>query len=217
MTHDRTIIYYTSNRKNPAFTEKTKNVLIANCGDLPIISVSQKPLDLGKNICIGDVGFSYLNAFRQILIGAHEATSEYLVFAEDDFLYPPEYFNAPINHDLMRYDNVWMVLSRGLYYKTFPIGGAQIARRNYVIKELEYFLQGEPEWANIHDYRGPVTTRRILFLVHDVSIPTFAGPPAITFKPKGNLSGTGSIVGKKIGRLPIWGDVKELRSQFNMI
>ena len=46
------IIYYTSSREDPKF-EKMVQDNILSVTDLPIISVSQKPIDFGKNICVG--------------------------------------------------------------------------------------------------------------------------------------------------------------------
>lgn len=65
----KSIVYYTSNHEKPEFEQKIIDDLLSKRGDLPIISVTQKPMDLGTNICVGDVGLSYLNARRQMLIG----------------------------------------------------------------------------------------------------------------------------------------------------
>ena len=51
--NDLTVVYYTSNwldTNNPYFLENTKKQLLTAIGDLPLISVSQKPmtLEIGK-------------------------------------------------------------------------------------------------------------------------------------------------------------------------
>ena len=61
----KTIIYYTANREKESFENKVRENILKVKGDLPVISVSQKPIDFGKNICVGDIGQNYLNAFRQ--------------------------------------------------------------------------------------------------------------------------------------------------------
>jgi len=146
----KTIIYYTANREDPKFEAKIQENLVKNSGGLPIISISQKPIKLGENICVGNVGHSYLNTFRQILIGAKEAKTPYLVFAEADFLYPPEYFAyEPGWANLYRYDNVWVVFkNQNSYNRIKYSNGAQIAKRRFVIYELEKYLKNQPEWAN---------------------------------------------------------------------
>ena len=91
---DTTVIYYTSNREVESFEQEIiKNLLVAADG-LPIISVSHKPISLGKNICVGDVGISNHNIRRQTQIGAMEASTKYIALAESDCLYPKEYFRS---------------------------------------------------------------------------------------------------------------------------
>lgn len=87
-----TIIYYTSNREDERFERVIRERILRAAGGLPIISVSQKPIDFGTNICVGDVGVSNQNVFRQLEIGCRSATTEYVHTAESDTLYPPEYF-----------------------------------------------------------------------------------------------------------------------------
>src|SRR5687768_2212371 len=89
---DATIIYYTSNREDSKFESKVQETLLKNCGGLPIISVSQKPIDLGTNICVGDMGVSGFNMFRQVQIACGAATTAFVISAEADCLYPPDYF-----------------------------------------------------------------------------------------------------------------------------
>src|SRR3989304_7380503 len=94
--NDLTVVYYTSNwldTHNPYFLENTKKQLLVAIGDLPLISVSQKPIAFGKNICVGETGRSHLNLYRQILIGCKEAKTKYVAMAEDDVLYSHEHFH----------------------------------------------------------------------------------------------------------------------------
>ncbi|MCK9371413.1 hypothetical protein M0R04_15975 [Candidatus Dojkabacteria bacterium] len=52
-----TIVYCSSNMEKEEFEGKIKENLVKVCGDLPIISVTQKPINLGTNICVGeDIG-----------------------------------------------------------------------------------------------------------------------------------------------------------------
>jgi len=90
-----TVIYYTSNyldTHNPYFLENTKKQLLKAIGDFPLISVSQKPIAFGTNICVGETGRSHLNLYRQILIGTKAAKTKYVAMAEDDVLYSQEHF-----------------------------------------------------------------------------------------------------------------------------
>ena len=162
----KTIIYYTSNLKDQNFERKVIDCILEAKGDLPLISVSQKPMDFGENICVGDVGYSYLNAFRQILIGCEKATTSYVVMAESDCLYPVTgYFNfIPTDTEMVySYDNVWILWKdmekyrrwkrKDMYHKKDMTHASLIYGRKELIKILEDALKGLPEWdVNINKF-----------------------------------------------------------------
>ena len=89
---DLTIIFYTANSFENKLSVGVRENLFKVAGDYPITSVSQKPMDFGKNICVGEIGKSYRNLYRQILIGVKAAETEYVAMAEDDCLYTEEHF-----------------------------------------------------------------------------------------------------------------------------
>ncbi len=104
MHDDLTIIYYTANHVPGCFLENTKRQLLEAVGDTPIISVSHKPMELGDNICVGDIGRSAYNIYKQILIGAKAAKTKYVATAEDDVLYPKEHFEHRPEDGVFAYD-----------------------------------------------------------------------------------------------------------------
>ena len=196
----KTILYYTSNRENPKFEQKIQENILEQGGDFPIISVSQKPINFGHNVCVGNIGHSYLSEFKQILIGAKEAVTEYLVFCESDFLYPKEYFEfEPMGGNFYRYDNVWLVFkNKGIhYYKKNYSNGAQVAKREFIIDVLEKYLK-DPHI----DYNGE-------------PFEYFTGKvPCVSFKTgDGMRAGSGFEKDKK-KFLPYWGDVNSLRKKY---
>ena len=89
---DLTVIYYTANLISDYFADNVRKKLLEVLGDTPLISVSQKPIDFGENICVGEIGASNYNVYFQILKGAKAAKTRYVMMAEDDTLYPPEHF-----------------------------------------------------------------------------------------------------------------------------
>lgn len=90
--NDLTIIYYTANAFKNKLSAGVKENLLKVAGNYPIVSVSQKPMNFGKNICVGEIGVSPENLYKQILIGARAAETEYVALAEDDCLYSDEHF-----------------------------------------------------------------------------------------------------------------------------
>jgi hypothetical protein len=103
---DLTIVYYTCNfleTENPHFLMNTKKQLVKAIGDMPLVVVSQKPVDkltfVGyegeyHNEVIGDIGRSHLNLYKQIMIGADKAKTKYVAMAEDDILYSYDHFHS---------------------------------------------------------------------------------------------------------------------------
>ena len=146
-----TIIYYTSNREAPEFEEKIRDNILKVCGNLPIISVSQKPINFGKNICVGDVGTSGFNMFRQVLIGCQEAKTKFVITAEADCLYPPDYFKFIPKKDNICYrnSNTYLLGLRRDHFFKKPEGGtwSQVIGRDFYIRRLEYLFEDAPEWS----------------------------------------------------------------------
>lgn len=87
---DLTLLFYTANRVEPRMMDVAMDNLKAY--GYPIISVSQKPMDLGHNICVGDIGQSAENIYKQVCIGLEHVKTPYVALVEDDCLYIPEHF-----------------------------------------------------------------------------------------------------------------------------
>lgn len=87
-----TVVYYTANFLNEWFAGNTRKKLLETIGNLPLISVSKKPMDFGENICVGDTPRNHIWAWRQALIGVKAAKTKYIGLAEDDVFYSPEHF-----------------------------------------------------------------------------------------------------------------------------
>lgn len=151
MDNDLTIIYYTSNHldtANPRFLAHTRNQLANVAENYPIISVSQKPItafsdQAHQNICVGDIGRSHLNIYRQLLIGAKKAKTPYVASAEDDILYSHSHFRThrPPPHrfayDLNRWGmNSW-VNPPVFGYRARPVVNQLIAPTELLIEAME--------------------------------------------------------------------------------
>lgn len=202
MAFSRGIIYYTANSESPEFEKRLQGVIIANSGGLPIVSCSQKPMDFGKNICVGDIGNSYDNEFKQMLVAAKESTADYIFFCEADFLYPPEYFAfEPSGEDVCRYDNVWLVFNRSnAYYRKNYSNGAMICKRDFVVRELEYQLANNIPWKDWE----PST-----YFHGDSACLSFRTGQGLTSKGRW-MSGAEN----KQRTLPYWGNVVELKQKY---
>lgn len=88
---DLTIIYITANKLTDFFAENIRTELKKAAGDIPIISISKKPVNLGTNIVM-DGPCSLYNEYKETLIGVKEAETKYVAICEDDSLYTSAHF-----------------------------------------------------------------------------------------------------------------------------
>lgn len=100
------IIYYTDSRlAEPIFSLVQKQILAAG---LPIVSVSLKPIDFGKNIVL-DLQPCFVTMQKQIMLVLEESHTDYIFFCEHDVLYPLSHFDfTPPRNDIFYYNAyVW--------------------------------------------------------------------------------------------------------------
>ena len=116
---DITILHYTANLIDELFAVNIRNHLLSILPkEVPIISISHKPINFGKNICVGEIGSSPYNIYKQILIGAQQVKTNFLICHEDDSLYNLEHFQYRPPKDTFAYNiNRWNVDRRFYFYR----------------------------------------------------------------------------------------------------
>jgi hypothetical protein len=206
-----TIIYYTHNREYPLFERKIQENILNKCGGLPIVSVSHKPIDFGVNICVGEQQLSYSNVLRQTLIGLKEAKTEFCLAAEDDCLYPPEYFQfTPATKDnVYRYTNIFVHFDRrDRFWRKRFVEAAQICGRELWIKSIEKILEGHDSWEPIRVNPPYVFTSKDEY--------SWTGKnPVIYFKTRNSFKfKTGIMPGGSVTEIPYWGNAKEIYNKY---
>lgn len=148
---DTTIIYYSSNHEKPEFEERIRQNILDVAGNIPIISVTQKPINFGKNIVVGDVGASGFNMFRQVQIACREAKTKFVVSAEADCLYPPDYFTFIPEKDnkCYRNSNLYVMPQHRAYFWRKEEGAthAQVIGRQFYLDTLDKLFTGAPAWS----------------------------------------------------------------------
>ena len=197
---DNTIIYYTSNREDEVFEGKIREKIAENCGNRPIISISQKPIDFGRNICVGDIGVSDENVFKQMLIGCEAATTSFVTFAEADTLYPPDYFCYPASDVNKRYwfEPVYVLYhNKDAYYLKGRSDCGHMAGRELAIKLLK---EGGKSGMR---YRGNDRPVKVEMEVPIINIKTGNGMRLKTQSAKISVSS-----------LPYWGKAEDIRKEF---
>lgn len=110
-----TILMLTDNSLSEDIAAPCRRILLREAGDIPIVSVSQKPIDLGRNICVGEIGRSWLSLYRQILAGLEAIETENVVIAEHDCCYSHEHLSYQISDpEIFWYNaNHWLVEGPG--------------------------------------------------------------------------------------------------------
>lgn len=154
-----TIFYCSSNREMPEFEQRIRDNIMKYKGDLDIISVTQKPIEFGTNICVGDhVGVSGFNFFRQSLIALQNIKTPFALSCEADCLYPPDYFQwIPPREDICyRNKNLYVMGQHREYFYKKEEGAthAQIVGTEFYRKSLEKLFEGEPEWDYKEEQRN---------------------------------------------------------------
>lgn len=138
MKRDSTCIYYTANVIPNSFAERVREQILRAIGDMPLISVSHKPIDFGKNIVV-NLRREHFNIYKQAYRGVMEAKTRYVAMAEDDIFYSVEHFDYIPVKDTFAYDrNIW-----GLYTWIKPPVFSYKGRRNLsmLICERDLFLK----------------------------------------------------------------------------
>ena len=179
MDNDLTILYCTCNKVSEEILERFRqNLLIVTKGQYPIISVSQKPIDFGTNICVGELGQSKYNEYLQILTGLREIKTKYVAIVDDDTLYSAEHFlQRPSDDTFLFESNYWFAQIGQEHYwriadenKKGGMWGC-ISNTQNILNNLEtryklyptpdnlppYF--GEPGW---HDEQFGMTSKRVI-------------------------------------------------------
>lgn len=211
-----TIIYYTSNKEDPKFEERIKESLLKNCGGLPIISVSHKPIDLGKNISVGDVGVSGFNMFRQVQIACEEAKTKFVISAEADCVYPPDYFTFMPERDDVCYrnSNLYVMGDHRDYWFRKKEGAthSQVIGREFYLNRLKELFKGAPQWSPEEKNFPKERLKKVD--VFDEITHYKTKNPVFQIKTHRSMRYYTNSDRKAVYNLPYWGNGKDVRSHY---
>lgn len=111
---DKGIVYYTDNVLKKPFLKTIRKRLKLSAGNIPIVWVSQKPIDEENNIVWGKLSRNYYSMCLQILSGIQAIKADVIYFAEHDVIYHPSHFDfIPPREDTFYYNqNKWWLRSK---------------------------------------------------------------------------------------------------------
>ncbi len=220
--NDLTILYYTANTLKEPFASKVREILWKAKGDYPLISVSRKPMDFGKNIVV-DFPREYLSIYKQILVGAKAATTDYVALAEDDCLYSKEHFKGfrpamdEVAYDMSKW-SLYTWSQPPVYSIKDRISNCTcIAPRKLLIEALEERFAKFPDESKIplhyfseigkYEKGLHVTPRNIVKFMSKSPCIIFSHPEAIGYDYLGNRKKVGGFLAYDI---PNWGKAEDI-------
>ncbi len=223
--NDLTVIFLTLNKVPEEWAKYHKQALLDSIGDMPIITISKKPMDWGLNV-IQTEPESSSNIYWQMLKGAKLATTPYIAIAEDDVLYCREHFMAcrpPL--DTFAYNmNRWSLYTWGepIFSYRYRVGNfALIAPRELTIEALEERFAKHPS-GTPPDRTGELgkwRTEKLLGLTHRKMMAYFTVCPIIQFSHDFGTGGGQQGHKKRLSfmrahEIPYWGRAEELVQKF---
>lgn len=226
-----TLLYYSANLIPEHFMKNVQAQILKACPNTPIISVTQKPIDFGTNICVGDIGQSAYNIYKQILIGVRHVRTEYVATVEDDVMYPAEHFTYRPEYPMLSYDvNKWCVFTwdknpiysqrTGRRTMTSMLGSTEVLLKTLEERYKKYptvesipprlyeFYFGEPGRFESH-----LGLSRVPTIKYECPVPhvQFSTPEAFGFKHLGTRKKHGNI---RVESLEPWGSAKDILSNY---
>jgi hypothetical protein len=203
------VIYVSSNQEDPAFEAKTRADLLSKVGDLPIVSVTQKPVLLGNNICVGEVGASGFNFCRQVLIALENIDTDFVLSAESDCLYSPDYFLfTPERLDIpYRNTNIYVQkYGQDYFCKKSMSTFSQIVGRKFYMERLKELFVDQLQWS-MELKNFPKEIKKNLFDKFETFETKF---PCLSFKTGRGMRKHSNSDDVPIYELPYWGQAKDL-------
>lgn len=213
------IIYYSSCREDPAFEARIQKTILENCGGLPIVSVTQKPMNFGKNICVGDdIGASGFNVFRQVQIACQNINTKFVISTEADCVYPPDYFTfIPERNDICyRNTNLYVMGDRRDYFfrKTEGAVHAQVVGREFYLNNLNKLFEGAPQWS-VEEFNFPKERHHQVDIFKDNEMTYYRTEnPIFQIKTHRGLRYYTHSERIPIYDIPYWGNGKKLKKYY---
>ena len=215
------IIYMSSNKEDPEFEERVFRDMLSKKGELPVIVVTQNKMDFyehegGKGYGVGDVGTSGLNFIRQVQIACQHADADYVIHAEADSIYSPEYFNfvPPKLDACYRNSNIYVQKYRQDFVcKKEGSTFSSIVGRKFYLKRLEELFKGQPMW-NAEYKNFPKEIRKLYFDKYEYFETENA---CISFKTGDGMRKHSPSSELPVYDLPYWGSIKELKEKYKVV
>ena len=214
MHEDLTILYYTADYTDSHFADSVRMHLLETANGIPIISVSHEPLWFGEyNICVGRIERSAYNIYKQILLGAKEATTPYIACCEDDCLYNEEHFKYRPPIDTFAYNiNRWNIDHGTYFYRQRAGMCMNISPRQLLIDTLIERFKKYPDPVDRINFGEPGRVERKIGLPPKKMLTFKTGAPTLHFNHRRSCGGRRRILTTDIvsNEIKPWGEASKL-------
>lgn len=221
--NDLTIVFYTANIVPESFMRQVQFQLLKAAGNIPIISVSHKPMSFGKNIVV-DLPRHHLSIYKQALIGAKGAETRYIALCEDDVLYSPEHFKHRPQPGKFAYNlGHWGIHT----WEKDPVLSWKgrrnlcqlVCERDLFVEAMEERFAKHGDDVDISIWAEPGKYERHLGVTPRETEEFWTNPPNVVFSHETALSYENLGTRKRLGELrateiPVWGTAKQIRSLY---
>lgn len=225
---DLTAVMYTANNISNNFLAQVSEYMLVAVKGIALICVSQSEIKMAnkrddyQNIVVGDIGRSHLNIYRQALIGAKAAKTQYIALIEDDVLYHKDHFKYRPPEGVFGYNmNVWSIFTWVqppiFNYKDRINLSGLICERDLFIEAMEERFAKYPDdsktdisiWAEPGKYEGHlgVTKRQLEKYYSDNPNVAFSHETALSYDGLGKRKAMGKI---KAIEIPYWGKAEDV-------
>ena len=209
---EKCIVYYTDSRLEGELAALVRKQIHKASGGMPIVSVSQKPLDFGNNICVGMKPPCYLSLYEQLLAGMEATPSGAVVYlCEHDVFYHPSHFKfIPMREDKIYYNLNRFYWNRHKDFFLRSIGKRALSQAVAYKDVLLAHAKEQVEARNLNiasPCRGPFLNFTSKF-------------PNVDTRHGGNLSTFGkfekSNKSPRVPSIPHWGTPRRLKDRVGM-
>ena len=166
---------------------------------------------------MGEIGYSVVNVYQQILAGLKAIKTKYVAFCEDDTIHSPEHFDLTPDDDTVIYNWRWNVMPTHFYFRRRRNGLCTcIVPRELMTELSEKKLEAYEVTKNPLAFAEPGRRERAIGLSPVKAIGVATEVPSLTFRHPISLSGVGAPLrsDRTVESLPFWGKASEVWSKF---
>ena len=214
------MLYYTANRISDFFGGNIRDHL--KSFKLPIVSVSQKPMKFGENICVGKMEYCPYSIYTQILTGAKQVKTKYVVCCEDDSMYNEEHFSMEPPEDTFFYNvNRWNVNPKFYFYRRRAGMCMCVVATKLLVETLERRFEKYPDpiprYPKVLNFGEPGRCEKALGLPKVKMRWIKTEMPTLTFNHRPSLGGKRRLLKSDIlvESLEPWGTAKDLWAKYH--